>query len=407
MGGLTDRKLSVLMICHKSRAGAFARSHAMARELVLRGHRVALLLVSPTQRFGFSEFDWDGVRAVNTPDLLWGRLRTGWDIWNTLSRILYLNRDEESYDLIHCFETRPATIYPALYYARRHGVPWLTDWNDWWGRGGLIEVNRPLWYRFLLGWLETYYEEAFRVRANGLTVISKALERRAIDLGVRPERICRIPGGTFPEWFQGRSKEECRKQVGFPLAVPLLGFSSISQHLDMEIVLAALAIVARAIPSVQLIVTGNARREVHELAKTHGVEGNVRFVGHLPYEDLPWYLGCADVFLLPFPDRPYNVGRWPNKLGDYMSLGRPTVSNPVGDIEDLFESHAIGCLAAWHAQDFADKIIFLLENPRISTELGRSARKVAVEEYDWRILAGKLEGFYFRVLDSLGNRNRT
>ena len=81
-----------------------------------------------------------------------------------------------------------------------------------------------------------------------------------------------------------------------------------------------------------------------------------------------------------------------------MSLGRPTVSNPVGDIKNLFERHAIGCLAEFEPQDFAKQIIFLLENPHISTELGQNARKVAVEEYDWRILTNKLEDFYFRII---------
>jgi hypothetical protein len=44
--------------------------------------------------------------------------------------------------------------------------------------------------------IETYYEEAFRARAAGLTVIASALAQRAIGLGVRPDRICHLPGGT-------------------------------------------------------------------------------------------------------------------------------------------------------------------------------------------------------------------
>ena len=97
--------------------------------------------------------------------------------------------------------------------------------------------------------------------------------------------------------------------------------------------------------------------------------------GFLPYEELPWYLGCADLFVMPFPDKVYNIGRWPSKVNGYMSVGRPTVSNPVGDVEGLFEKHKIGLLAKWDSEDFAQKILFLLEHPDIAGELGRNARR--------------------------------
>ena len=393
------QQLKILMICHESKVASITREYPLARQLVQRGHEVTLLVVSLTERTGCSEFEWDGIRTVETPSLLGGRLHRGWDPWNALNRILFLSRDQETYDLVHCFETRPSTIYPALYYTRQHKRPLVTDWIDWWGRKGLIEVNRPWWYRILFGWVETYYEEAFRSRAAGLTVISTGLIQRAIKLGVRPELICHITGGSLPDLFQAHTIEECRKRVGFPLSEPILGFSSINSHLDMEIVFDSLAIVARKYPSIKLIVTGKPKDSVRKLARKIGVEDHIYFVGALTSEDLPWYLGCANVFLLPFPDKPYNIGRWPNKMNDYLYLGRPTVSNPVGDIKILFEKHSVGCLAEWDPDDFAEKIVFLLENPQICAELGQNAIDVAKTDHNWENLAIKLENFYFKILE--------
>ncbi|MCG2766800.1 MAG: glycosyltransferase family 4 protein [Anaerolineae bacterium] len=392
------RHLNVLMISHHRRLKAGARPHAMAKHLVQRGHTVTLIVTADDRRVGVVEAEWEGVRTIETPDLLWGRLRSGWDLWDLLHRIVYLSRDKGPYDLVHCFETRPATIYPALFYCRRHKLPLVSDWNDWWGRGGIIREFRPKWYRAFLGSLETHYEEAFRARGAGLTVISTALARRAEGLGVPPERICYLPGGTFPDFFQARTREECRNRVGLPLSAPILGFSSLDGHWDLEIVMQALAIVAEKCPTVKLIITGKAGGSVLDLARAHGVEANVHLTGFLPMEELPWYLGCADLFLLPFPDMIYNVGRWPNKIGDYLSIGRPTVSNPVGDVKVLFESQEVGLLAG-DAADFAQKIVFLIENPDVANRLGENARQVAVTTYDWRILIRRLEEFYYGVLD--------
>jgi glycosyltransferase involved in cell wall biosynthesis len=179
----------------------------------------------------------------------------------------------------------------------------------------------------------------------------------------------------------------------------MLGFSSLESHWDIEMVMRSLSIVARKYPELKLIMTGKVGKPALDLARQHGVERNIHLTGFLPFEDVPWYLGCADVFVLPFPDNVRNVGRWPNKIGDYMSLGRPTVSNPVGDVKSLFEENEIGLLADWDPGDFAEKILYLIEEPGVADRLGKNARRVAVAKYDWQILIGRLEDFYQKVLE--------
>jgi glycosyltransferase involved in cell wall biosynthesis len=394
-----NRFLNILMVSPKPPSGAYARPHAMGKQLVRQGHQVTLVMVSEKERWRTEVYTWDGVRAVVTPHLITGRISYGWDPYDILRRLLFLNRDNEAYDLVHCFETRPSVIYPALWISHKQKLPVLTDWNDWFGRKGLVEFNRPWWYHLMrLEGIETYYEEAFRAKAAGLTVISSALGQRALALGVKPERICHIAGGAFLDRFVYRCQNECRLRMGFPLEIPILGFGSLDSHFDLEIVMAALAIVARAFPNIKLIVTGKVQKNVYQLTQAYRVEDHVTFVGYVPYEELPWYLGCADIFLLPMADKPYNVGRWPNKMGEYMSLGRPTVANPVGDIKNLFQEHQVGITASWDPVDFAEKVMVLLKDSAMASRLGENARKAAETEYDWSILAVKLENFYEKIL---------
>lgn len=395
-----SQKINVCMIAHKFKNASGPRSHAMAKQLVLRGHKVTQVLISENKKVGFTEYQWDGVRVVETPDLLWGKMRSGWDPWSVLNRIYFLSKERESFDLIHCFETRPATIYPALYLQHKLKVPLITDWNDWWGHHGLIDVNRPFLYRLLFGWIETYYEEAFRSNAAGLSVIAKGLETRAIGLGVDPGRICHIPGGASLEYFPLRTVEESRKLSNLPLNDPILGFCSADSHLDMEIVMASLVHVIEKYPRAKLIITGKVKKDVLKLVEAFNVSDHIIFTGFLPKESYAAFLGSSDVFLLPMADKPYNHGRWPNKMGDYLATGRPTVSNPIGDIKTLFESYPVGLIAEWDARDFADKIIQLLEDPARRDVFGKKARWVAENVYSWSNLGDRLEQFYYRILQS-------
>jgi glycosyltransferase involved in cell wall biosynthesis len=399
-----SRELNILMISHHRRYRITTRQHPIAKNLVDRGHQVTMMVTANTRRVGIEESEWDGFKVVEVPDLLWGRLRSGWDPWSIFWRTRYLSQDDSEYDFVHCFETRPATIYPALYLCKQMQIPFFTDWIDWIGRGGLVTVNRPVWYRYLFGGIETYYEEAFRARAAGLTVISNALAQRAVNLGVPQERIFHMPGGSFPDLFQMRSTIECRKRVGLDGYGPIIGFSSSDTHLDLEIVFAALAIVAQDYPQIKLLITGRAKDSIIKLAQNYQVEDRLILTGFLPFEELPWHLGCADVFVLPFPDTVYNRGRWPNKICDYMSLGRPTVSNATGDIKQLFEQHQIGFLARWDPVDFANQLMWLLDHPELACQFGNNARRLAVEKFDYSILVEKLEGFYYQILSS-GHRS--
>lgn len=392
------QKLNILMITSQRRFKANARGFSMSKNLIERGHRVTLMVISDQRRSGIVTTDWDGVPTVETPDLLWGRLRSGWDAWGMLNRMWYLGHSPQHYDIVHSLDTRPATIYPALQVARRHHAPLLTDWIDWWGRGGIIDEFRPRWYRLLFGGIETLYEESFRASVDGVTVISTALGQRALGLGVKPERLYQLPNGCWPDVFNVPDKAACRQKVGLEGHPQIIGFSSLDTHFDFNLVIEAMASVVRQYPQAKLLITGKPSHEVTEMARSYGLEQNLILTGFLPYEQLPWYLGCADLFVMPFPDRIFNVGRWPSKMNDYMTVGRPIVSNPIGDVKNVFEAHRVGLLAQWNAEDFAQKITLLLEQPSMADELGRNAREAAVKVYNWKVIIAGLEEFYLKML---------
>lgn len=394
----TNRPLNILMITHHRRYRTTGRPQIIGRHLVERGHKVTLIATADENRFRMKESEWDGVRVIEAPDLLWGKLRSGWDLWSLLNRYIYLGNQKEKFDLVHCFETRPGTIHPAMYFARKNNLPLFSDWNDWFGRGGIVDILRPKWYRLLFGGVETFYEEHFRPLCVGTTVISKALAKRAEGLGIPQERICHLSGGVIPEEYINRSLEECRAHVGLPLDIPVLGFASADSHLDLELVFSSLAMVAEQFPGVKLIITGQASPSVIKAAEEHGVRENLVLTGFLPEEELPWWLGCSNLFLLPFPETVYNVGRWPNKVGLYMSLERPIITNPVGDVKLLLEQHKVGLMAEDDPADFACKILTLLREPELARQLGANGRKAALTTYNWKSLICTLEDFYARIL---------
>jgi glycosyltransferase involved in cell wall biosynthesis len=109
-------------------------------------------------------------------------------------------------------------------------------------------------------------------------------------------------------------------------------------------------------------------------------------------------MACADVLLLPYTNRVVNLYRYPNKLGDYLSAGRPIVANNTGDLGRLVTEERVGLIVPDTPQAFARAAKQLFDNPALSEELGRRGRELAESKLDWRFLARDLERFYCDTL---------
>ncbi len=372
----------------------FYRCYHLGRYLVRRGHQVTIYTIHPTRRWGIEQIKLQGVQVVQFPDMFWGIGRSGWDPWDLWHR--WRRVRNEKYDIVHAFDSRPVVIHPAL--AIKHsGIPLVMDWADWWGRGGAIEERSNPLIKILLGSIETWYEEHFRTYADGTTVISSALQERAVALGVRPETIKKITGGADVENFTPRDRNQARQALGIPVDMKIMAFMGFV-HYDLELVLRAFCLIYRRDKNVRLILVGKPSPLTRRIAREQGCESGIIEYGIVPYEKIPDYMGCADIFLLPFGRKQANIGRWPNKVGDYMAMGRPIVSSPVGEMEHLFNQEPIGRLACDTTEDFAEAAWELLQAPEICRKMGQAARAAAEQRYSWEYLAAGLEKFYEKVM---------
>ncbi len=391
--------LKVLYISNHRRFKINFRAHPWAREMAARGHDVDVMCHADTERFRTRIERVDGFRVIENPDLLVGALRQGWDPVCALRRRNFLFRENRPYDLIHCLDTRLAVVLPALAYARARKTVIVSDWIDWWGRGGLIRERRPLWYRALFGGVETWFEEHYRNKLDGLTAISQALIERAVALGVPRERCIQIPGGANLSAFRDiPSREESRKLSGIAPEAPVVCFSGLDVLIDLPLALAAFERVRAQMPEAVLLLVGPTRQQAARMVSSPGALEGVVALGPVPYNELARRLAAADLFLMPYADKVSNVGRWPNKVGDYMCVGRPTVSNPVGEVARLFNRHEIGVLAPPHAGAMAEALLDLLRDPERAARLGAQARRTAEIEYAWDKLIVRLEEWYRHIL---------
>jgi glycosyltransferase involved in cell wall biosynthesis len=385
--------MNFLYVTHHTKTRARPRVIRLAERVASRGHRVTVLCIADHALSGIREYTEGAIRFVEVPDLLPGKLRTGWCPWDALNRWLWLRKNFD-FDLVHIFETRPATIHPLQLVLRKKKNPVVIDWIDWWGRGGIITTNRPKWYQLIFGPFETFYEENFRTMADATTVICTALGHRAEGLGVHPDSIFKVPIGADTVNIPFVAPNTYRAEFGFSNTDQIALFSAMDAVMDVELVFDAALKVKTQCPAFKLVMTGNGAAQLTELAQKKGIGTFFVHLGCLPQDDFVKVLTCADVFLLPFADKIYNRGRWPCKIGDYLAAGRPVVSNPVGEVRELMREHPVGLLTDFTPDAFADGILDVLNDFEKAKGMGATARKTAETVLAWDGIINELERAY-------------
>jgi glycosyltransferase involved in cell wall biosynthesis len=382
--------MRILMLNHNvAWKGTFLRCYHLGRHMAQAGHTVTVVTTSPTRKRGISSRVDAGVEIVETPSVLCGGPRSGFDPWTVWQRLGYLQG--RKFDVVHAFDSRPTVIHPALQSARENPQAlFVMDWADWWGQGGSIRERSGVLFERTLGRIEAYYEEAFRLRAHAATVISRALEGRLIGLGYPARRIHRIPHGCDLQGLRVIEPERARAELPSLPDGLLVGYLGVLMPPDAVLLGQAFERLRQRLPST-LVLIGN-----HRLPASHPLlrAPHVVATGTLPYADVNRALCACDALVLPLQDNISNRGRWPSKLNDYLCVSRPIVATAMGEVDHLLGPHDAGILVRDEADAVAAGLAEALTNRARARRIAENALSIARDVLPWERLTQGLLRFY-------------
>jgi glycosyltransferase involved in cell wall biosynthesis len=144
-------------------------------------------------------------------------------------------------------------------------------------------------------------------------------------------------------------------------------------------VLRAFAIVQQRYPEATLTVAhdGMCRPELEKLAQELGLR-NTRFIGRVPYPQVPDLYTAADIYLTS-----PNIDCMPGSLLECFASGLPVVATAAGGIPYIATHGKTGFLVDLndHAK-MAEYVIRLLEDPDLVERMTKAAY-VELDQYKW------------------------
>jgi 1,2-diacylglycerol 3-alpha-glucosyltransferase len=212
----------------------------------------------------------------------------------------------------------------------------------------------------------------------------------AVDLVISPsrgmERILRqygveshievVPNGANLKPFQ-KAKPLSRSEFGFSKSDVLLVYMGrVAPEKNIEFLLQAFAGVARTIPNVHLLILGGGQKEHEEKLKPLpaelGIEERVRFMGMIPYDQLPSYLAMCDAFVTASVTEVH-----PFSVIEAMATGLPIMGIDSPGVGDSVEDGVSGLLSTEDIASFTAKLTYLCLNKSLQKRMGVAALKAS------------------------------
>lgn len=170
--------------------------------------------------------------------------------------------------------------------------------------------------------------------ADHVFAVGSVLQRTAIELGARPERVsnflCGVDLTRFGPGDCGGARARLGLRTGGPL---LLWIGSMGTVKATERLLYAAGRLTAEFPELSIALVGDGPRRLfleQVIAGTPTLAGRVHFAGSVAHDNLPDWYRAASLFVLP--SRSEGV---PNVLLEAMTCGLPFVASDVGSIADL------------------------------------------------------------------------
>jgi glycosyltransferase involved in cell wall biosynthesis len=287
--------------------------------------------------------------VIGTPGLLPPRFRTGgFAFLDCIIKMFYVLANK--FDAIQVESGhRPSAFLPCLTAKLFKNSVLIDECWEWLGKGGYAEIRKGVLGKFV-SLYDSILEFKLKIIFDWIIVVSTALKKRFRN----PKNVDVLYGGAENKNFRAYSIEEARVYLEQPANWKIIGMSNLTcqDHENNKIFLKAIKTLCNDMPDCYLMATGTDSDYIQELEIEYQLRGKIIFPGYVEFKTYNMYMSACNIYVLPFADTNINRGRWPNKIGDYLCLKRPIISNPTGDIEKIFQSYHVGALCQQTEESF-------------------------------------------------------
>lgn len=186
-----------------------------------------------------------------------------------------------------------------------------------------------------------------------------------------------------------------RYHIQEPLIVGYIG--TFYQWQGVTDLVKAFSILAKEREDTRLLLVGSGPdlKVVHELVDSLGIERKVTMTGMISSDSIPDYYSAIDVFVIPRPRTIETESALPLKVLEGMAAGKAIVATDVGGLTEVLKDGVNSLLVTpGSPKELADATTQLLDDNGLRLKLGRNARNIVKEGFQWGSSSKRLLASY-------------
>lgn len=149
--------------------------------------------------------------------------------------------------------------------------------------------------------------------------------------------------------------------------------------------------------NILLLGRGPLKSEIVELATRLGISDRIRFVDTVPHDEVPLYLNCMDVMVLPS----LTTRAWKEQFGhvliEAMACEVPVIGSSSGEIPSVISDAGL-IFREGDAGDLVEMLRMVMEDKGLRDELTRKGRQRVLEKYTHKKIAEETHKIYQELI---------
>ena len=309
---------------------------------------------------------------------------------SSVSKIFFLTLQsifKDKIDVIHVANP-PDFFWPIALVSKLFGIKFIYDQHDLAPEMAMVKFHSRFLKKMLM------LNEKLTVKfSDAIVVVNNNFKNRLIsEWGINENKITVVYNGPHESFHViqnvGISEKYKNKKV-----ILYIGLMTVNDNIEVIINTANVLVNKEGRKDLYfvLIGDGDVRKKMEDLASSYGLLENVEFTGIVNHEMVRKYLNVAEVCIAP--DLPNGLNEYLTlvKVLEYMKTSKAFVAFKLKETMDFADGAG---LYAEDESDFAKKIIYLLENPDVSAEMGKLGNKIINDNYLWSHSEEKLLNLY-------------
>ncbi|MCQ2205472.1 MAG: glycosyltransferase [Bacteroidaceae bacterium] len=145
-----------------------------------------------------------------------------------------------------------------------------------------------------------------------------------------------------------------------------------------------------------LVVVGNKFqiKQCQEYLEGLQMEDEILLKYQIPFEELKRIYETSIALIAPLdPTNVQDEARFSQKIAEYVSTGRPIITNNVGEIPYYFENRKSACVVPYTTEGFAQAMEDMWNDPVKATSIGQEGYQIGLNYFDYKKVGQEVKDF--------------